>query len=793
LLFAERLNERFSPISYDDCFTPLRGHMTRPLPPTVYGPITPFTPEVRVSGVLTDADVIVVADGQTVLGRGKAPAPGELWVKLTIPPKAKQNITAVQSTTDPVFNSWPSPNAVVVVEVPLPLPTPVISSDLNSCMTGVLIDGLVPGAKVIAIIAGQTYATTVAARTSQSLDLDPTKSISANGVLEIHQELTIDGLLNVSPTVKSLPIAQFQRQTLDPPQLFMPLFGCKTLIRYASVASGATILVDNGGRTESSIAPNTSFLGHGGFPLKTGKLVVRQEMPRCRMKSADATFTVEPPGQPSRPAVTQQLCPKVLSFTASQLTPGGTLHIIRHVQTGSGENSSNEVGSAGIAYETQQIDLPADIELTDPAGLVYLDVTQDICTVSSPSTAVSVATSGGPYGAPKVVEPVYDCARALRISGAHPGSCVQALDGATKAPLSDIIPAPAADFLLKLWFPAHAGMTIVVAQTGCNADGYSGAVRVNALPDLPQPHIQSPIRPGAISVVLSGILPGARVYVLVDGAPRMQMDSWSYSLAIYLPGPPLQDGQQMFARQSLCDKISRSQGLSVTATKGNMKVSVSPTTVARGTTAQVTVTAVDADTNAAIAGGHVYLSGAPVGTTGSPFSFSPKAADATPVNGQVHEDFGYYPGSYHIDLIDQNWTLQLVAAPTVSYVDSSLRVSVDQATWIITPQWNTALARTITANANPPNVINSIDLPQPPAGGVKTVQIAMSMKCSTPGGNAYGISFQAQTFPSYCDPITVGFNGHNIKVSYLVAIETVSDDVNIAVSPHARFVTALDY
>ena len=72
--------------------------MPTPLPLTVYGPITPASLAVRVTGVLAQADVKIFEDGAPI-GQGTAPANGEMWVPLARKPTPGRSINATQKTT----------------------------------------------------------------------------------------------------------------------------------------------------------------------------------------------------------------------------------------------------------------------------------------------------------------------------------------------------------------------------------------------------------------------------------------------------------------------------------------------------------------------------------------------------------------------------------------------------------------------------------------------------------------------------------------------------------------------
>ena len=108
--------------------------MAKPMPPTVYGPVTSLNPNVRVTGILPGADVTIFGNG-TPLGQATSTTPGEIFVPLIKQPVMGQVITAVQKTSS--GTSEPSSQPVIVVDVPNPLPTPVILSALNTCISDI--------------------------------------------------------------------------------------------------------------------------------------------------------------------------------------------------------------------------------------------------------------------------------------------------------------------------------------------------------------------------------------------------------------------------------------------------------------------------------------------------------------------------------------------------------------------------------------------------------------------------------------------------------------------------------
>ena len=752
--------------------------MPIPLPPVIHGPVTPITPELLASGVLKDAKVTIVAKqgaSEKTLGTGIANAPGDLWIKLTQKPTVGWEVSALQERGGE--QSEPSPQPIVVIDTPLPLATPIIVSELNTCMADVLVDGLTPGATVIASIGSTSLANTSVTRTTQWIGLDPKAAIPHGAVLEIYQQVKSGGQTVKSPVAKSLPISSLKLEKLEPPVIAPPLQGCQTSIDVATVTPGSVFRYENEGMSGTTVSPAASFRGIG-FPLTPGKLIAVQHMPRCKLKSKEAIYTVDPVGAPPQPIIQHSICQKVPCFIASQLIPGATLVIVRYVNFPGGSKQFGADHEFGVGNETETIYLGSKgMELTDPGGPVTFGVYQRLCGVIGKSTEVAIAVTGGPYSAPKVVEPVYSCVHALRVTGAHPGAWIQAIDATTKNPLSDLVVTPAGDFLLKLWFPTIAGASIFVRQAGCNADGDSQPVTVKKLPSkLPPPKIKNPVRPGTNVVQLSGVLPGARVFLFVDGVVRAQSECWSDTPTLYIAGVALKEGQKLFAMQTLCDQWSNAEGPSVSVTKGNMNVSVSPSgAIARGVTSQITVSATDADTHAPIALGQILLKGQPIGTTDLPFAYTPPANELSPVPGEVREDVGHYPAAFQIPLTDPNWILRNIAAPTTHLVDGTLQVTIEEATWIITPDWDPSQKKTITKPATPPNIYIDTSLPTPP-GNVKTLHVQLEkLKCSTPGGYAFTYVFYPGVFWGIGDTANVAYTGKSLKVSWLIVIEVLKD------------------
>ncbi len=748
--------------------------MSKPMPLTVYGPVTPISPFVRVTGVLPSAEVNILDNGQPI-GHAVAANPGELLVPLTTQPTLGHSITAVQKTSE--GTSEPSAQSIPVVDVPDPLPVPVILSALNTCMSDILADGLVPGAQVITSIGGQPFGSSVASQPTSWLGIDSTQQIAPGSQADIHQEAHIGATTRMSKSVQSPNIPAFQIATdLLPPPVLGPLVQCDISREFLQAIAGAGTTITNEGQSEFWLNPAAAFHGYGAPPLRKGDAVATQAMPRCKRTGQSVTLPVAPATTPIAPTVGQDLCPQTLRLTASNLAPGGILHVSRKVQTNQAGTAWSEtpLGDLGISSPTQPVDLPPDIALSDPAGPVFISLTQERCAGASPETLVKVAPVAGPFGPPKIFEPLFDCSRGIPIQGAHPGAIVQAIDVSSGlVAMSDPVDVTQADFIIWPWFPLAAGKKVLVRQRGCNADGDSPAAKVKQLPQpLPVPKIVEPVRPQAPWVKVTGVVAGARLYLLVNNQLRPgSFDIYADSGIIPVTGTPLADKDTVFVIQKLCDASSNLEGPGLTVKRGNMKVSVAPPQVARGTTAQVVVTAVDADTRSPVSA-DVLLNGQRVGTTGVPFAYSPKLGDPNPA-GIVRNGAAYFDAGFTINLVDPTWALNLHAGPVPVYLDT-IRIDITQITWKVTPDWNAALAKTVVVTPAPPTAIGSVALPVP-SGAVKTVTVEISGKWSTQGGNLNGYTVPPQNSTIGTDTKKVAFQGSNELMAWLLTVMYVAD------------------
>jgi hypothetical protein len=541
--------------------------MPAPLPPLVNGPLYPVTQQVYVDNLVPGADVTVYQNGGTV-GTGTASStPGGMWVTLTKSLKQTDAVTAKQTlppTAPPVTGvtagapSDASP-PVPVLPLPNPLPSPVFSGAISTCTTALLMNGLIPGCTLEITAGGPPLVTAQPYATYQWFDLAPAAVLSENELL--WAQLLASGhpssaLVPSRPVIAPLPLT-------EPEVANPPLLDCQTTISLKNTTPGALIRITNNGVTtvngtpwdtaSFSVPPLASagtstaeqyYTGTCDFQDKTGKAV-----PLKILKEA-----------PPLPKVTYGLCTDVMQLTVTNLVPGEILTVSRVVRG----KAPTVVGVQGVSHSTATVILPSSYQPTDPDGPVSLELAVTLCgTASKPSfTEVAYASPGGPYSKPTVRPTLYDCALAIQVDGAHPGSLLQVWSATSGLPRSAPVVATRSDPVIPLWSQLVALEEVYVKVEGCNAMGPSSNQKVDPVPSpFEYPNIETPVVAGSPDVTVTGVYQGAQVYLYVSsggpGALRSYVDTNSlatFDAPVVLPSgtPALVAGDTLQVIQVLC-------------------------------------------------------------------------------------------------------------------------------------------------------------------------------------------------------------------------------------------------
>jgi hypothetical protein len=206
----------------------------------------------------------------------------------------------------------------------------------------------------------------------------------------------------------------------------------------------------------------------------------------------------------------------------------------------------------------------------------------------------------------------------ISVTGATPGSNIQAFYP-SNVPASDPVCVTESDFLLRLWFPLQANKnSILVTQTGCSAGTSPPVPILKVTKDLLAPPQIAPVLPEATELSLSGLIPGARVYVSLNGILLPGgFDVYTATATIPILGGPPVNADQIAVTQALCEFTSRPGDITVAT--GTMALQVQPTSGQFDDPVNVTVTAIDASNGKSLAGLPVFVGPTQIGTTGTAF------------------------------------------------------------------------------------------------------------------------------------------------------------------------------
>ena len=286
-------------------------------------------------------------------------------------------------------------------------------------------------------------------------------------------------------------------------------------------------------------------------------------------------------------------------------------------------------------------------------------------------------------------------------------------------------------------------------------------------------------------VTVTNVLQGAHLSLLVDRQLRPDsLDVYPESLTdpavIPVSGPPLTVGQHVLVVQQFCSMKSSTDGPGVPVVKGNLKVTVTPEPVVRGTTTQVHVDATDTATGVAVGGLTVTFKGQQVGVTPASFSYSPALGESDPT-GTVDGGNEYNSVNFTITLVDPFWTLSMHAGPVPIIIsnqqtNSFLKTDITNITWLVEPDFPaTGFPKTISVTPTPPNVITNVQLPIP-TGNVNMVKVTLSGTASTQGGTLNNVIIPPGSgMINPTDPQTVAHNSSTETISWVLTVSLQTD------------------
>jgi hypothetical protein len=531
--------------------------MTAPLAPVVDGPIyaVPGIP-ILVDNVLPDASVTVLQNGAQI-GQATSTSPGSIWVPTTVALVAGMKITATQTYTGSatyvgVTPGVPSPQsnfAVTVLAIPKELPVPVFQSGINQCSNSVWLGSLFQGATVTITQGGNSLGGGLAEYPTQWFALTGPEP-SPGQPLEARQEYKG----SISPTGSS-PLVAPEPTSLPAPVVAQPLRDCQTSLDMSNMTPGANVTVTNGPYIDTATSPAGSYTLYLP-PLVVGVLTAKQSFTRCDgVTSPTAVYHVKNLDLPL-PEVGYALCPGLDQLTVTNLLPGEVLSVSAVIQPAGQPQTITALGAQGVSATSATVFLPAL-----PANTIALRISVTLCGMEEPPSptyvTVPVSTSTAPVGPPELVAPLYDCARFVVVANAHPGSLVTVFSGTTTNVLANPVVASGSELVIPLWTALITGEQVSVEQTGCHASGQSKPLTVLPPPDpIPVPVITRPVLSDATEVAVTGVLPGAQVFLYVSGVFRSQAVALTGAAALPVGVPGLTSQDYVQVTQELCGQTS---------------------------------------------------------------------------------------------------------------------------------------------------------------------------------------------------------------------------------------------
>lgn len=657
--------------------------MTKPIPPMLYGIITPASIAVEVSGHLQGAVVTLFRNGSETVGSGVPDTNNRVAIENTL--VENDNISATQALNGETSKQSPP---VVVLGMPTSLPRLSLSTFPSTMLSSALYSQTISGATVFVRNAqGQDVAKGTAFGTFAFVEFDLSIPLQIGEELSAFQ--AIGGA--VSPEEKSPPLVSTMGRSVPNPVLQQPLMSCATDQTFLRAEPAAITEIVNssvdGAVTQqfNYVNPDWAFQGTPSPALIPGKLVARQRYPRTHMQSEEVVYEVVPRQPPHKPFIQNEYCYLIQKLKLAGLNIGAIITIERQTSKGVVE----AIAVAGAQYGVQDFVLPRDAVGDDTS---YLRAMQTICGVESEWSDWTPLKNGidPAEPQPRIVGPVYGCSNVIRIINSRPGHEVQAFDADTGQPLCDPVIANTNNVVLFLYGDLQfTGTKRVRVYLNMCAGELDVLADVEEVPEpFPMAAVKSPVRPGWKSVEVRDCLIGAWIELYVDGSFRRRIKATDLELTLSLPGgQEFKQGDEIFVRQRLCNRYADCRPLSVT--KGKMYGKATPAQVSKDQGTTVVIYAIDAEFGSYVSGLRVelYPNYQPSLTSGNGFLFPGYGDQPEAIKVIIHGEPAYNDSSLMIPVgaakaFTQNLSLHLRNDP---YWSTYFKVT--KAVWSVTWEW----------------------------------------------------------------------------------------------------------
>lgn len=540
--------------------------------PIVSGPLTEWSDSFFIEGCLPGAMIVVSSMGPSPRTVGKSTANGGTdRVPLLPGEKLQSQDLIVVFQTLGSDSSITTPSYLAVPVAPAPVQHAALSpltfrTHVYPCGRAIWVAGAVPGAQVTVKISNQVVAT---GRASESGDarmalvsgafIGLSDSLSAwqeappgySPLIGTPKETTITADKVPVPMGTKLPTPML---TAAPPK------GCDASVHIGGIIDGAdvTILRASDGTQETAIFDLDQLRFDMTKPLSTSgdKLEITQALMGCQewLPSDPLVVHVEPAHKPGMPTLYPP-CKDSIDVYASNLDPGAIATV-----SFMGEDYRAMVPQDKTSFVFRISKLTAGGTVT---------IVQEKCGLKSDPVSIKGTAASGPYFPPELEEPLYGCARAVRVR-AKPGTWLQVWgnSGTGPGPISAQVYSRGSTRIYVAPY-LSSGQEVWLSSLKCGDTSWkrSPSHWVQPTPDIGPPHISVPLVEGARSVTVEAI-PGAwvQIYSFGGSPPTVQLlgegavDPIGKTVFLWRA---LTTKELIYAVQFICDHMSRSSAAEV--------------------------------------------------------------------------------------------------------------------------------------------------------------------------------------------------------------------------------------
>jgi hypothetical protein len=527
-------------------------------PPKVVAPITACSNYVRLQGQLTGASIRIFASPNGIweeVFSGQATGPDETF-KLNRHLKAGERIRATQSALGG------APFSAIETVEPEPDPSelgPIApDSHLHACARRAAFGNGLPGAEVVvrSDLRGELGRGVVDSVTGVAR-IGFVESLGNNEVLTAQQSICgHDGPLSQLPA----PDPPTNNRLLDAPTINGPLHACERAVLVEGVKEGATVrLFRNGTQYAAASFDYSSLWFRIADPLQEGERIkVDQSFPDpdCAYQGPPSTeIVVGPAKDVPRPELVGPFCTGTTCIGVGGLRYGAQVRI---VQTDDSFATGSVIADAEAWGEFCDIPLIGPLDAAEGKFVVAV---QSLCGHDSPEsqrretyTLLSVELPP----ALRVLGPLVECGRIVRVAGIHPGARLEIWMTCTNPPgirkiAAVQVHAKVADIPVM---PAlQWGQEVFARELSCGGTIETSPIGIDPMDELVGPTIED----CGDHLHVIGVAPGATVEVYQNGLFFASGRAGSAEVRIGLAGP-LAAGDKLKARQILCATVSKCGG-----------------------------------------------------------------------------------------------------------------------------------------------------------------------------------------------------------------------------------------